>query len=48
MNDINKEACIDALIDLLAELGILEIQIREMRENIEPLADRLFALERGN
>lgn len=37
-----EEKAIDALIDLMADLGRIEVEARETRERIEPEADRLY------
>ena len=43
MNPSEQDSVIDDLIDLMAELGILEIQVRELRLRIEPVVDRMLS-----
>ena len=43
MTPSEQDTVIDSLIDLMAELGMLENRIRALRERIEPIADGLFS-----
>ena len=38
----NDEELIDSLIDVMGELIEIESKVRELREGIEPIANRLY------
>ncbi|WP_171022146.1 hypothetical protein [Cohaesibacter sp. CAU 1516] len=42
MNRDDKDIVVDHLIDIMTELALIENQVRALRQNIEPFANKLI------